>query len=627
MKLNKHGHRGYASALVLAVLALTTATEAKTWYVGGDGKADFRVLAAAIAAADNGDVIVIAPGVYAAGANIVGKVFTMRSRDPNDPAIVAGTVIDCQTSGGYAIGDASVKPAQADTRLTMVGLTFRGGARGTVLCDTAELTLSNCTFANGTTEWAGGALNCREGHVQATGCTFSNNVSTAARGGAIYCSGSRVRLTDCTFAGNRGCAIVNYDSELTLVGCRLQENSGEDGGAIHCRQDTPGAVSASLSLTRCTFLDNTASASGGATYCYYVRATANACTFTSNRSKQDGGAVFNSRGDVALRNCLFARNAANNNGGALSTWYGSNPEIVNCTFVANNAAVGGAAAINGQSQVLLSHSILWDNRAGQGKSLALLSNMFDYGGDAVATIEYSDVAGGREGIQVASGAVLNWSRGNLDADPVFWSSHDCSLGGRSPCIDAGDPSYAPGPSVLDVAGNPRQSGATVDLGAFEAGPAAVYRFWSPLSQRHFYTISRGERDKLIDESEGVWEYESIAFYASTRSFADMLPVHRFWSPKQSSHFWTIDEKEAQKMIREQADVWIYEGVAYYAFPPYKQPWGTVPVYRFWWKQRGGHFFTASDEERDKLLKDPTWTYEGTVWYALAGPHGKPTALR
>jgi hypothetical protein len=53
----------------------------------------------------------------------------------------------------------------------------------------------------------------------------------------------------------------------------------------------------------------------------------------------------------------------------------------------------------------------------------------------------------------------------------------------------------------------------------------------------------------------------------------------------------------------------------------------VPVYRFWWKQRGGHFYTASDEERDNLLKDPAWTYEGPVWYVLAGPHGRPTAVR
>ena len=223
--------------------------------------------------------------------------------------------------------------------------------------------------------------------------------------------------------------------------------------------------------------------------------------------------------------------------------------------------------------------------------------------------------------------MLNWSVGNLDSDPAFLTPRDFSLSWRSPCIDAGNPGQVPESDAQDAAGNPRRSGATVDLGAYEAGPSAVYRFFSPLTGRHFYTISRAERDKLINESGGAWTSEGIAFYASTRSFADMLPVYRFWSPKQSSHYWTIDEKEATKMMREQSDVWIYEGVGYYAYPPYKQPWGTMPVYRFWWKQRGGHFFTCSDEERDKLLKDPTWTFEGTVWYVLAGPNGRPTAMR
>ncbi len=626
MKLNKHVRSGYASALVLAVLALATASEAKTWRVDDDGKADFQVLAAAIAAADNGDVIVIEPGVYSAGNDIVDRDLTLRSRDPNDPVVVASTVIDCRISGGYAIGDAHGGSGETGTRVTMIGLTIRNGFDGTLMCEAAELTLINCTLTNSTISYAGAALNCLDSRVRLTGCTFSNNTSNGNRGGAIYCSVSRVDVTDCTFVGNKGCAVVSYDSLLSLTGCTFQKNTGEDGGAIHCRQDVPGEVAAGLNLTQCTFLDNTAGASGGAMYCYYTRTKINACTFTSNQSRQDGGVIYSTGADVDLTSCVFLKNSAGATGGVVSTWYGSDPQIVNCTIIGNSAATGGVAAGNGYSRVLVSHCILWGNTAPQGKTLALLPNSFDYYGNAAATVEYSDVAGGRRDVYVASGAVLDWSRGNIDADPLFWSPRDYSLNGRSPCIDAGDSSYIPDSHVQDRSGNPRRSGATVDMGAYEAGAAAVYRFFSPLTQRHFYTISQGEWDKLNAQPADIWLYEGIAFYASTRSFTDMLPVYRFWSPKQSSHFWTIDEKEAQKMMREQSDLWIHEGVGYYAYPPYKQPWGTVPVYRFWQKQRGGHLWTASDEERDKLLKDPTWTYEGAVWYAFPGTRG-PTAIR
>ncbi len=626
MKLNKHGHWGYASGLVLVMLVLATAAEAKTRYVDTAGKGDFRTLAAAVAAAGNGDVIVLAPGVHAGATDTSGKALTIRSQDPNDPKVVADTVIDCGLEGGYFLSDTVGDSVVDNTPVTVAGLTVRKSPRGAILADGAELILINCVFTGNAADW-GGAINCAGSHIRLTACAFQGNASGANGGGAIFCSVSRLDFTDCTFQDNKGCAVVNCDSLLNFTDCQFQNNSGEDGGVIHCRRDAPHGVAPGLNLRRCTFLGNSASASGGAIYSYYVPATFDACTFTSNQSKQDGGAIYHSGATVALKNCVFLRNSANLTGGALSTWYGSNPQLLNCTLVANTAATGGAVAANGGSLASISHCILWNNTAGQGKNVALVPNIFDYTGIATATIEYSDLAGGQDDILVTPTSVLNWSVGNLDANPLFLSSHDYSLSGRSPCIDAGDPSQVPNADAPDAAGNPRRSGATVDLGAFEAGPSAVYRFFSPLTLRHFFTISRGERDKLINESMGVWTYEGIAFYASTRPFDDMLPIYRFWSPKQSCHFWTIDEKEAQQMMREQADMWIYEGIAYYAYPPYKQPWGSVPVYRFWWKQRGGHFFTASDEERDKLLKDPAWTYEGTVWYALAGPNGKPTALR
>jgi len=46
-----------------------------------------------------------------------------------------------------------------------------------------------------------------------------------------------------------------------------------------------------------------------------------------------------------------------------------------------------------------------------------------------------------------------------------------------------------------------------------AGAQPVYRFWSPAGQCHFYTISERERDKLIEQYADRWTYEGPAFYA------------------------------------------------------------------------------------------------------------------
>jgi hypothetical protein len=78
---------------------------------------------------------------------------------------------------------------------------------------------------------------------------------------------------------------------------------------------------------------------------------------------------------------------------------------------------------------------------------------------------------------------------------------------------------------------------------FEPNSAPVYRFWSKPLNTHFYTISERERDKLVDQFAYVWAYEGEVFwaYAAGKQPADTIPVHRFWSDVLQRHFYTTDE--------------------------------------------------------------------------------------
>jgi hypothetical protein len=149
-------------------------------------------------------------------------------------------------------------------------------------------------------------------------------------------------------------------------------------------------------------------------------------------------------------------------------------------------------------------------------------------------------------------------------------------------------------------------------------PNAVYRFWAPFAARHFYTSSQTEKEKLQRTSEGVWIYEGIAWWAlMKKTHPHLVPVYRFWSDQLLDHYYTIDEAEKDKLISQQKDTWTYEGIAFYVWPEGRQPPGTCPVYRFRATETGSYFYTASESEKDKLVKEypKLWTYEGIAWHA------------
>jgi len=150
----------------------------------------------------------------------------------------------------------------------------------------------------------------------------------------------------------------------------------------------------------------------------------------------------------------------------------------------------------------------------------------------------------------------------------------------------------------------------------------VFRFWSPLSSSHFYTTNEAERDSILaNYSSDIWTYEGTAYNALlTAGTTAARPVHRFWSPSASGHFYTISTTEKDGIIATYpSSVWTYEGIAFYAFAAGEQPLGTSPVYRFWSPLVSHHFFTMNAAEKDYILANyssSVWTYEGIAWYAF-----------
>jgi hypothetical protein len=154
----------------------------------------------AINDANDGDEIVIDPGLYQENILSKGKNLTLRSTDLNDPAVVASTVIE-----GSPEGPVMTLSGSSDGLCVLAGLTITGGTVGISCCDASPM-IRNCTIE-------------------------SNGPSAIE-----FCEGYEPRIIDCTIVGDV------HDSHL-LAHWALDETEG--GIAYDSAGDDDGTLNGS----------------------------------------------------------------------------------------------------------------------------------------------------------------------------------------------------------------------------------------------------------------------------------------------------------------------------------------------------------------------------------------------
>ncbi len=201
-----------AALWMSAVLALGPYSAlGATLVVYPDGSGTYPTIRAAVAAANNGDVIELGDGVFSGADNreirYLRKAITIRSAS----GVPASCVIDCQ---GQARGFLFDQDEGADSVLE--GVTIRNGVAptntlgegfgGGVACATtyanpgAVPTIRNCWFESNHAATGGGGLYTSGDEAVIEGCVFVDNSADHGGGANIVAGGALFR--GCTFVGN-----------------------------------------------------------------------------------------------------------------------------------------------------------------------------------------------------------------------------------------------------------------------------------------------------------------------------------------------------------------------------------------------------------------------------------------
>jgi len=465
---------------ILAILAAIPC-RARTITVDDDSPADFNNIQAAIDDANDADTVEIQPGTYTGPGNrdisLLGKAITVTGTDPNDPNIVAQTIIDCNATQADQHRGFSFSSGESHDAV-LQGLTITGGYivshGGAILCDSGSSpTIRSCIILGNTVETtedgnggAGGGIYCsNQSNPLIDNCTIANNAVIGnypwnGSGGGICCQESSPSIINCTVIGNTttasgGGISFSYYSSPIIADCIISDNNAADnGGGLACGANNRDA---GAKISRCIITGNTAAAAGG---------------------------IFSASDYSKFNDCVIAGNTATDDGGGIGTWV-TFAVFTNCT-IANNTAASGGGLNHTLGYLSLYNCILWGNSAPEGPQLTMRYCHAELPTGLIA--EYNNIQGGRDAAYLpqCDRWELDTELGNIDVEPGFVdpANMDFRLRPDSWCIDKGANDYA---NDTDILGNPRiidgdgDRAAFVDMGAYEAIPAnePVIEFSTP----------------------------------------------------------------------------------------------------------------------------------------------------
>ncbi len=380
---------------------------------------EYSTIQSGINASENGDTILVDPGVYQENINFNGRnlVVTSLYQIENDTLMIGSTLIDGQLGGSVVTFESGENDGAV-----LQGFTVQNGSGNDKDPD-----------GNGSYYTYGGGIYCQNSAPVIKDCIIHNNVGNGGGGGGIFCFDASPVFYNCTITENEtddvgGGLYARDGSSPEFYQCSFSDNVADFGGGCYMKSESTPI------MENVYFNGNSATNSGGGIVLKDdANLQANTLFVVDNYAEGLGGGLYVNNANPELSYILIADNFASSGGGAYFR-NPSYPSLTNATIVNNTADLyGDGIYMRDDVEVTVLNSILWSNNEAQV--------YFRSTGNSVAlNISYSAIEYGQDGIIDNDNGDLNWGEGNIEDEPLFCNSPGGNyyIRENSPCVDGGE---------------------------------------------------------------------------------------------------------------------------------------------------------------------------------------------
>jgi len=213
--------------LCITLLFITTSALADIRSVPGS----YTTIQKAIDNCNDGDVVIVDPGVYYENINFLGKNIVVTGTDPEDPNIIAATIIDGNNNGSVVIFENG-----ESTDAVLTGFTITGGS------GTSDDSIEGENYI-----YWGAGISCKNASPTITCNMITGNAGPAQMdgdnpetwqlgyGGGIVCFESGAIISRNIINNNSafaGAGVMSYFSEPIISHNLIYDNSATIGGGV-----------------------------------------------------------------------------------------------------------------------------------------------------------------------------------------------------------------------------------------------------------------------------------------------------------------------------------------------------------------------------------------------------------